>query len=457
VLSEAALKMSQVHDLVAVRDLLLDVLLSATPADRAAVLIDNAVWERQAGETEARISERTDVVDRIFMSGESFLSDDGSVLCVPIANRNRLGVLFAETSRAGKRFDFGDLLLLQGTGRVAADTVANVLYTQRLEQEVERLERQIGIHHDLLGDSSAMSELRSSVTRVAPTNSTVLIRGESGTGKELVARAIHHMSSRSRGPFVPVNCGGFPEHLLESELFGHEKGAFTGALMQKRGEFEAAHGGTIFLDEIGELPLVLQPKFLRVLEERQIKRVGGTRQLPVDVRIIAATNRDLKQAIADKQFREDLYYRLNVVPIHTPPLRERVNDVPLLALYFAQKFATEMGRHFKGIDPDAEALLVNHRWPGNVRELRNVIEHAIVNLTGEILAPSHLPLELSEGVVKQGRYHEGIEACKRALIRNAWIQGGRQAKRAAEILDIPPTSMHHLIDKLGMKDELRGL
>jgi transcriptional regulator with GAF, ATPase, and Fis domain len=220
--------------------------------------------------------------------------------------------------------------------------------------------------YQLVGDSAAMAELMQFITKAGPTDSTVLIEGETGTGKELVAQALHQNSHRSGRPFVPINCAALPEHLIESELFGHERGAFTGAITSKKGEFEIADAGTIFLDEVGELTLSQQAKLLRVLQEREIKRIGGTRRIPVNVRIIAATNRDL----TGSGFRQDLYYRLNVLSVRTPALRDRPGDIPILARHFLERSRQKTARAVSGISPEAESTLVGYHWPGNVRELR---------------------------------------------------------------------------------------
>ena len=237
----------------------------------------------------------------------------------------------------------------------------------------------------MIGDSAALRDVLRAIATVAPTHSTVLVNGETGTGKELVARAIHEQSARRHGPFVKVNCAAIPATLLESELFGHERGAFTGALQRRAGRFELAHGGTLFLDEIGELPLELQPKLLRVLQEREFERVGGTRALAVETRIVAATNRDLYAMVEERAFRADLYYRLHVFPIAIAPLRERTGDVPRLARAFLRRFAAAMGKDIGEIAPDSLARLVEHDWPGNVRELQNVIERAVILANGSVL------------------------------------------------------------------------
>ncbi len=236
--------------------------------------------------------------------------------------------------------------------------------------------------NEILGSSEATEQLRKVIRRGAPTDATVLIQGENGTGKELVARALHRNSSRKDGPFITLNCAALPENLVESELFGHEKGSFTGATNKREGRFELAHGGTIFLDEISEMALPLQSKLLRVLQEREIERVGGNRPIPVDVRVVAATNRKLEQSVEKNEFRQDLYFRLNVYPIHMPPLRDREGDVPLLAEAFTQRFIRSYGVPVKGLTSDALQALTSHAWPGNIRELQNVIERAVI-LCGE--------------------------------------------------------------------------
>ena len=245
----------------------------------------------------------------------------------------------------------------------------------------------------LLGRSPAMQDLYKMIGRVAPTDMTVLISGDSGTGKELVARAIHRHSLRAEGPWVALNCAAIPELLLESELFGHEKGAFTGADERRPGCFEEASGGTLFLDEIGELPLTVQAKLLRALQEKEIRRLGGRQALAVDVRIIAATNKTLEAAVGRQEFREDLYYRLNVLHLHLPPLRARQEDIPVLAQVFLRRYSREMGRPVRGLTPEALERLLAHPWPGNVRELENTIQHALLTCHGVLITPEDLRLE----------------------------------------------------------------
>jgi len=292
---------------------------------------------------------------------------------------------------------------------------------------------------------------------VAKGDSTVLIRGESGTGKEMVARAIHANSLHPSKPFVAINCAAIPETLLESELFGHEKGAFTGASAIKKGKFEAAEDGTLLLDEIGEMAPLLQAKLLRVLQQREFERLGGTRLLPFNARVIAATNKNLEQAIKAGEFRQDLYYRLNVVSVALVPLREHREDIPGLALHFAKKFAVKSKRSFRGISPEARLLLMQYSWPGNVRELENAIEHAVVlGLTDEIL-PEDLPEALLEEQSSEmvALYHNTLHQTKKQLVLTAMNDAKGNHVEAARLLGIHPKYLHRLIKNLNLKPQLK--
>jgi two-component system response regulator PilR (NtrC family) len=276
-------------------------------------------------------------------------------------------------------------------------TVANALERRRLQEENVALKRQLHRERgfeNFVGRSPKILEVFETIRKTADSGSTVMITGESGTGKELVAQALHWESSRRTGPFVSVNCGAVPEALMESELFGHIKGAFTGAVANTEGLFAAADGGTLFLDEITEIAHTVQVKLLRAIQERQIRRVGDTRDVKVDVRLIAASNRDLGRAVSDGVLREDLFYRLNVIPLHLPPLRERREDIPLLVAHFIKKLSQEVGRPVRGVTPEALAVLEQYHWPGNIRELENVVERAIVLGSTELLEPSALPANL---------------------------------------------------------------
>jgi transcriptional regulator with PAS, ATPase and Fis domain len=299
------------------------------------------------------------------------------------------------------------------------------------------------------------------LARAAPTHSTVLILGESGTGKELAARALHAASPRARAPFVAINCASLSETLLESELFGHEKGAFTGALQRKIGKIEVAQGGTLFLDEIGEMPLPLQARLLRVLQERTFERVGGTRPLQADVRLVAATNRDLPREVTEGRFRSDLFYRLNVIAVTVPPLRERREDIPLLASHFAAIHGRAVRGRGLGVSPAARALLGRYAWPGNIRELSNAIERAVVLGDGEAILPEDLPEALLEAAPAAGspdgaapRFHEALNRYKRQLIREAMAESGGTVTRAAERLGLHPNHLHRLITSLDLRGEI---
>jgi two-component system, NtrC family, response regulator PilR len=318
---------------------------------------------------------------------------------------------------------------------------------------------------NIIGVSVAMERLKQTIRTVASTQSTVLVYGESGTGKELVARAVHTCSPRAAEPFVSINCGAFPETLLESELFGYVKGAFTGATQNKSGLFEVADAGTIFLDEIGEMNLTMQVKLLRVLQERCVRPVGGTNEISIDVRVIAATNRDLERQVAENTFREDLYYRLNVIPITVPPLRERREDVPLLVNHFVKKYAPAAGKNILRVNPDSLSALGNYDWPGNVRQLENAIERAVALETGNELHVE-LPVERARAraaaagvgadgisvpagaVLPEGMDMENYVAeIERSLLKSALQQSNGVQTRAAEVLKISYRSFRHLMKK----------
>jgi DNA-binding NtrC family response regulator len=311
----------------------------------------------------------------------------------------------------------------------------------------------------IIGESPQIRSVLDVARRAAPSGATVLLLGESGTGKEVVARAVHRWSHRASQPFVVINCVALSEELLESELFGHEKGAFTGAHQQKRGKLELAHGGTVFLDEIGDIRPALQAKLLRVLQDQTFERVGGTRPIRSDIRFVAATNRDLRAAVRDGLFRLDLYYRLDVVSITLPPLRERAGDVPALAQHFLERHRRELKRELTGITPDALACLRRYSWPGNVRELENVIERATVLAEGPEITARDLPAELREAGAAGGdglareparTYHAAVEEFKRGLIASTLRKTGGNRTRAARLLGLQRTYLARLIRDLGL-------
>jgi DNA-binding NtrC family response regulator len=310
---------------------------------------------------------------------------------------------------------------------------------------------------NIIGKTPQMQKIFEMVEGVADTKATVLITGESGTGKELIAKAIHYHSSRRESPFIRINCAALPAGLVESELFGHEKGSFTGAIKQSRGRFELADGGTLLLDEISEISLHLQAKLLRVLQEREFERVGSGIPIQVDVRIVATTNRDLKELIDRGKFREDLFYRLNVVPIHVPPLRERKEDIPALAQHFLKKSNQENNRHIEGISQKVYELFMEYPWPGNVRELENYIERAVVTAQGKILTPRDFSKDLSLGkfLSVTGRIDVGItiqEAERKLILRTLKAQGGNRTK-AAEILGISTRTLRNKLQEYGLKEK----
>ena len=334
--------------------------------------------------------------------------------------------------------------------------IEQVRERQRLLGENRELRAALEERHrveGIIGDSGRMQEVLSLVRRVAGSDATVLIRGESGTGKELIARAIHHASPRAAGPLVAVNCAALPEGLLESELFGHEKGAFTGAAASRKGRFELADGGSIFLDEIGDLPLHLQVKLLRVLQERQFERVGGTRTIPVNVRVLAATHRSLEALVREGRFRDDLYYRINVVTLLLPPLRERREDLPPLIEHFLTRFAGKNGKTIRGLTREARDALLRYDYPGNVRELENLIERAVVLTRDEVIGKSDLPLTLDEQTAESDApagLVAAAEGLERRMIRDALSRAGGVQTRAAELLGISERVLRYKLRKYGL-------
>ncbi len=389
-------------------------------------------------------------------------------LCVPIKFKNEvLGVVSVDRLFISRSVSFEeDLKLLKIIASLVAQSV-------KLHREVEKereafleekeiLKQQLKGRYrveNIIGQSDSMQEVFEAVHRVAPSKANVLLRGESGTGKELVAKAIHYMSPRAREPFIKFNCASIPEGLLESELFGHEKGAFTGAVAMRKGRFELAHSGTIFLDEIGDLPLTLQPKILRVLQEKEFERVGGEKTIKVDVRLIAATSRNLEELVSKGKFREDLYYRLNVVPIYLPPLHERRVDIPVLIEYFLKKYNEENRKSVK-ITPEVMDVFVNYEWPGNVRELENTIERLVVMSSGKLLTVPDLPSNIRDQSMKP-RYGSQVRDAlpstiadiEKANILDALKKTGWVQAKAAKLLGITPRQIGYKIRRYGMVRE----
>ncbi|MFZ5634376.1 MAG: sigma-54-dependent transcriptional regulator [Bacillota bacterium] len=365
--------------------------------------------------------------------------------------------------------------------------VERALEMGRLNRELDRLKKQAHVNapeEQFIGQSQAMQKVFKVIGRVAPTDASILVQGESGTGKEITARLIHQYSLRRDSPLVKVNCAALPEGLLESELFGYEKGAFTGAGQSKPGKLELAHGGTVFLDEIGEMPISLQTKMLRVLQEKEIEHLGGLRAIPVDIRVLASTNRNLSEAVASGLFREDLFYRLNVVNLTLPPLRERMGDIPLLAEFFMQMYSLRLGKNPLIISSEALALLESYYWPGNVRELKNAIERAVILAQGPVILPEHLPEELSPessgSTVEQEAHQEkrsasptknsflssetfasgplptlrqALHETERILMAEALRRTGGNKSKTARILDISRRALQYKIEAYGLKTD----
>ncbi len=472
--------LSAVRELSALEHELLETILDTIPAERAAILLVRENSEAlvasygrdKKSQTEQPIRISRSVAEKVLREGAGILCLDTqdeslrqaesllaarvcSLLCVPLVIRERVvGLIYLDTSNPAIVFDEGHLQLLTAVGGIAAVAIENVQQLEWLHIENERLHQEINLEHNMIGESPRMREIYRFIEKIAPADATVLIRGESGTGKELVAHAIHDNSERSTKPFAAINCAVLSEALLESELFGYERGAFTGAVAQKRGRLEVADGGTLFLDEVGELTPATQSKLLRVLQERQFERLGGTRTIDVDVRVIAATNRNLEEAIKDGTFRSDLYYRLNVISLMLPPLRERREDIPLLASHFAAKYGKKCKRPVNGISPEARACLVAYDWPGNVRELGNAIERAVVLGNTDVILPDDLPenlLATTPTPPNLSNYHEAVLDMKKQYILRALEQTNGNYTEAAKHLGIHPTNLHRLIRTLGLK------
>lgn len=392
---------------------------------------------------------------------ESLRASGRRAVFVPLVSGGEAsGVLALVRDPAEPPFDRDDVELLFGLAASAASALAVVRHIAWLEGERSRLSVLESPGEELLGASATMSRVRALVTRAAASDATVLLLGESGTGKELAARAIHARSARRSGPFVAVNGAALVDTLVESELFGHERGAFTGAVARHRGRLELAHRGTLFLDELGEMSPGTQAKLLRVLETRQFERVGGTEKVSVDVRVVAATNRDLAAEAKAGRFREDLFHRLAVVTLSMPPLRERREDLPALASHFLARHAERQGRRFQGFSPAALARLVAHDWPGNVRELSNVVERAVVLADGDLVRLEDLPEALLEaaggtpdGGVGLPPYHEAVNRAKREAVGGALARSHGNVTEAARLLGLHPNYLHRLLNQLGLRRE----
>jgi len=486
----ALLKISRIVH--AIRDLddlqgqLLDLIFEVVPAGRGAILLADGQEQhfnslfartRQTGKAPLVQVSRT-VANQVLEQGIAVLGTDvpgsadlrqveslaasqvRSLLCVPLTVFQRvIGCIYLDSDSFASRLDKEHLQLVTAVAGISAVALENARRLQWLEQENERLTAEVSQERSLVGESDRMKDIYQFLKRVAPTDSTVLIEGESGTGKELAARALHRNSPRASKPFVAINCAAIPETLLESELFGHERGAFTGAAALKKGRLEVADSGVVFLDEIGELAPALQVKLLRVLQEREFERVGGIHPIKVDIRLIAATNGNLEQAVRDGTFRRDLYYRLAVLRVTMPALRDRREDVPMLARHFVQKHAKRCRVKPLPISREALSCLQNYDWPGNVRELENAIERALVLGSSEMILPEDLPESLLERPaapeMNEAKYHVALKELKKQLIRDAVEQTQGSYADAARILGVHPNYLHRLIRNLELKESLK--
>jgi transcriptional regulator with PAS, ATPase and Fis domain len=378
-----------------------------------------------------------------------------SVMCAPLTEKGELiGLIYVGNDSVVDLFDPKDLELLTVFSAQASLLIANALLVNALKRETEDLKRTLEQQRfgEIIGSCEAMREVFRKIEKVSATDISVLVTGETGTGKELVAQEIHRRSPRANGPFVAINCGAIPESLLESELFGHVKGAFTGATATRAGRFQAASGGTLFLDEIGELPVALQVKLLRALQEKMVTKVGDTRPEPVDIRIVAATNRDLEQEIRAGTFREDLYYRLNVITLHLPPLRDRGDDLLVIARYLLDRFAKEYGSRVRGFSPAAMKAIRRYTWPGNVRQVENRIRKAVVLAEKSVVGPADLDLGESafEPVVP---LQDALERYRTDYINEVLARNGGNRTKSARDLGVDPRTIFRHLERMNADEE----
>jgi transcriptional regulator with GAF, ATPase, and Fis domain len=475
-----------IRDVESLQWQLLGMIFDVIPAERGAILLveDTAeerpspvAWDRVAGPdhpvhvsralTRRVIDERISVLENEGPKLDAPGSPHGqgakiahSLLCVPLsAGGPVLGVIYMDSSNPATAFSKDDLQLLAAIAGLAAIAIENARQFERLGVENQQLQTEVSLQHDMAGQGVRMRDVYQFIERVAPSESTVLIYGESGTGKELAARAIHKNSTRKDQAFLALNCAALTETLLESELFGHEKGAFTSAICQKKGLLEVAEGGTVFLDEVGELPLSLQAKLLRVLQERELVRVGGTRAIKINVRFLAAPNKDLQKAVREEKFRDDLFHRLNVISLTLPALREHPEDIPVLAELFVARNAKKCNRIVRGISPEGRACLMKYDWPGNIRELENAMERAVVIGSSDFILPEDLPEAVLEtepsSASESAKYHDAIRDLKKQLILSALDESGGSFVEAAKILGVHANYLHRLIRNLDLRMALK--
>ncbi|HZQ22784.1 MAG TPA: sigma 54-interacting transcriptional regulator [Terriglobales bacterium] len=487
----ALLKISRIvhaiRELDELQQQILNLTFEIAPAERGAILLEGTQSEKfssifarnRVSEDPRPVRVSRTIARQVLEQGVAILGSDvpssggykqveslivshvRSFLCVPMTVfQNVIGCIYLDATDPKNRLDEDHMELVTAIAGISAVALDNAKRLQWLEEENERLNAEVNLQHSMVGESQKMKEVYQVLSRVAPTESTVLIGGESGTGKELAARAIHRSSPRAAKPFVAINCAAIPENLLETEFFGHEKGAFTGAVGQKKGKLEIADGGTVFLDEIGEIVQALQVKLLRVLQEREFDRVGGTKPVSVNIRVIAATNRELLECVKAGTFRQDLYYRLNVVRVNMPALRDRKDDIPMLARYFIEKHSQRLNVKAKVISREALGCLMSYDWPGNVRELENAIERALVMGSSDQVLPEDLPeslLEVESAAANSGaKYHAAVKDLKKRLIQDAIEEAKGNYTDAAKLLGVHPNYLHRLIRNLELKQTLRA-
>jgi two-component system response regulator HydG len=441
------------------RNLILRLISDFIPSEEGFLLLGGTARDLHARLAEFNSSHQShfdDLLERVCEEGAT--SDArGTLVGVPLYMEGVLGgALMVKVRQDEARKLDTHLETLTAVASLASVGFEANHEVETLRAEKALLQQEIAGSSGIVGNSAPIRRLHELIERVAPRDTTVLITGESGTGKELIARALHEKSVRCERPFVAVNCAALSETLFESELFGHEKGAFTGAVSMKRGRFELAQGGTIFLDEVGELALPLQAKLLRVLQQREFERVGGTQVLSLDIRVIAATNRDLSEDVREGKFREDLYHRLNVVTLLSPPLRDRKDDIPVLARFFLDRSAKKCKRSMAGLSREAEEILTQYSWPGNVRELENAMERAVVLGVSDLVLPEDLPEGLLEAAPADGgaKYHSSVGHAKREAILEAYAQNNNDYKAAARALGLHPNYLLRLVRNLGLRDEI---
>ncbi len=465
---------------------LLEIILELIPAERGAIVLlnddftspnsvcvlnkigrGNQPMQVSRSVTNQVLSEKTailknDISQTSLETAESLITSGvNSVLCVPLLLGDISGLIYLDSGDILFKFEHSHLQQMTAIANLIVAALKNMRHLEFLKIENESLQNWAQLETNMIGESEPMKNLAQLVAKVSQSDSTVLICGESGTGKELVARAIYKNSPRNNKPFIALNCAVLNENFLDSDLFGHEKGAFTGAVAQRKGKIELAEGGTLFLDEIGELAPILQAKLLRVLQEREFERIGGGKPIKANVRLLAATNRNLGEDVKNGKFREDLFFRLNVVQIEVPPLRRRKSDIPLLAHHFTRKYSELCKRGVHGISREAQQALVNHEWRGNIRELENAIERAIVLGSADTIQLDDLPYEIIENGKAENNstldLHQQIKAAKRTIVLSAIKDAGGNFAEAARQLAIHPNNLHRLVRELEIKDEAKSL